>query len=381
MGSRMIEFTPVDCDRQLTSYDYHLPEERIAQAPAVPRDASRLLVVKSPTEQEHTVFRDLPEWLRSGDLLVLNNTRVLPARLFGRKQSGLPVEVLLLEPQPDESAAPSDFSSRWLALVKPGRRLKPGSQIWFDRQDTTRTALPQVSAKVLATDASTSGRILQFEMPAGESLKKWVYESGQVPLPPYITETNAEPEQYQTVYSDRPGAVAAPTAGLHFTPELLQRLQEQGIQQTFVTLHVGVGTFRPVEAEDITTHQMHSEWAEVPLETVEAIRQTKARGGRVIAVGTTSVRALEGASQSGSLQPLYGKTNLFIYPGYQWRVVDGLITNFHLPKSSLLLLVSALITRQRLLALYELAIAEQYRFYSFGDAMLILPEAINTNSA
>jgi len=196
-----------------------------------------------------------------------------------------------------------------------------------------------------------------------------------VPLPPYITESQSEPEQYQTVYADRPGAVAAPTAGLHFTPSLLDRLQQKGIDQAFVTLHVGVGTFRPVEAEDITQHQMHGEWIEISLETVEKIRQTQARGGRIIAVGTTAVRSLEGASQSGQLNPYCGKTNLFIYPGYQWRVVDGLITNFHLPKSSLLMLVSALIGRERLLALYQVAIEQQYRFYSFGDAMLILPSA------
>ncbi|MGI0487970.1 tRNA preQ1(34) S-adenosylmethionine ribosyltransferase-isomerase QueA, partial [Pantanalinema rosaneae CENA516] len=231
-------------------------------------------------------------------------------------------------------------------------------------------------ANILATDPATSGRIIQFEVPPEFSLREWIYQMGQLPLPPYITQTESEPEQYQTVYAASPGAVAAPTAGLHFTPELLQRLEESGIRQAFVTLHVGVGTFRPVEVEDITSHQMHSEWVEVPADTVEQIQRTKAEGGRVIAVGTTVVRSLEGVTnQLGTLQAFCGRTNLFIYPGYQWQVIDGMITNFHLPKSSLMMLVSALISRQRLLDLYRIAIAEQYRFYSFGDAMLILPAA------
>lgn len=366
----------VERDRQLDAYDYFLPEERIAQFPVTPRDSSRLLVVKNTTDYGHAIFRDLPQLLRPGDLLVLNNTRVLPARLHGYKASGLAVEILLLEPQLNESESELEFSNRWLALVKPGRRLKPGTEIWFNKPSKTpHVAGSEISAKVLATDSATSGRIIEFNVPPGQSLKTWLYEVGCVPLPPYITESAATPEQYQTVYADRIGAVAAPTAGLHFTPELLQTLADVGIQHTFVTLHVGVGTFRPVEAADITAHDMHAEWAEVPLDTVERIRDTQARGGRVIAVGTTAVRALEGAAHAGTLQPFYGKTNLFIYPGYQWRVVEGLITNFHLPKSSLMMLVSALIGRQRLLDLYAVAIAEQYRFYSFGDAMLILPEA------
>lgn len=366
----------MDCDRLLSAYDYTLPPDRIAQAPVIPRDSARLLVVKDVHEYAHAVFRDLPQLLKPGDLLVLNNTRVLPARLYGHKPSGLSVEILLLEPQLDENTAADDFSTHWLALVKPGRRLKPGAEIWF-KEPSSDAASDQtpLKAKVLASDPATSGRIIEFQVPPGQSLKDWLYEFGQVPLPPYISNPEANPDQYQTVYADRLGAVAAPTAGLHFTPELLQTLAERGIQQAFVTLHVGVGTFRPVEAEDITQHQMHAEWAEVSQDTVDRIRQTKAQGGRVIAVGTTVVRSLEGAAQSGTLQPLYGKTNLFIYPGYQWQVVDGLITNFHLPKSSLMMLVSALIGRQRLLDLYQVAIEEGYRFYSFGDAMLILPEA------
>lgn len=366
----------MEVDLSLTAYDYVLPPERIAQMPAVPRGSSRLLVVKDPSHHAHAIFRDLPNILQPGDLLVLNNTRVIPARLYGYKPGGLKVEILLLEPQPQPDC--------WLVLVKPGRRLKPGSQIIFGQPAETAPASElsapgdsdrYLTATVLETDPATGGRILRFDVPPGKSLEAMIEQLGQVPLPPYITDSSATPDQYQTVYAEHSGAIAAPTAGLHFTPDLLQKLEERGIQQAFVTLHVGVGTFRPVEAEEITTHQMHAEWADVSAETVERIQQTKARGGRVIAVGTTVVRSLESAAQSGSLQPLRGKTNLFIYPGYQWKVVDGLITNFHLPKSSLMMLVSALISRQRLLDLYEIAIAEEYRFYSFGDAMLILPEA------
>jgi S-adenosylmethionine:tRNA ribosyltransferase-isomerase len=357
-------------DWSLTAYDYQLPEQQIAQNPVIPRDSARLLVVASQTTHQHNVFRDLPNLLQPGDLLVLNNTRVISARLYGRKPGGAEVEVLLLEEQQP---------NRWLALVKPGRRLKPGAQIQFGleegpKKSNVQSGLP-LSAEVLSTDELTGGRIIQFNLPEGQFLYPMLERLGQVPLPPYITESKADPEQYQTVYGDRPGAVAAPTAGLHFTPELLTQLEAKGIAQAFITLHVGVGTFRPVEADDITRHQMHGEWVEVPLETVEKIRQTQAQGGRVFAVGTTVTRALEGAAQSGTLQPYRGKVDLFIYPGYRWRVVEGLITNFHLPKSSLLMLVSALIGRERLLALYEEAIAHSYRFYSFGDAMLILPGA------
>jgi S-adenosylmethionine:tRNA ribosyltransferase-isomerase len=352
-----------DPDLCLSNYNYFLPEAQIAQVPLVPRDQSRLLVI-SASEHHHHIFAQLPELLQPGDLLVMNNTRVMPARLLGHKvgsEPPLPVEILLLEPQAGD---------RWLALVKPGRRLKPGTQV----------QLGDLRATILETDPDTRGRILSFDLPAGEDLQSRLFQLGQVPLPPYITESSASPEQYQTVYSDRLGAVAAPTAGLHFTPELLTRLSAQGIEHCFVTLHVGVGTFRPVEAEHILEHAMHHEWIEIPESTVTQIHQTQARGGRIIAVGTTVVRALESAVQSGRLQRFQGKTNLFIYPGYQWQVVDGLITNFHLPRSSLLMLVSALIGRQRLLELYQIAIAANYRFYSFGDAMLILPSAIRPSA-
>ncbi len=360
-------------DRLLASYDYVLPDALIAQTPCVPRDSARLLVVKDQVQHCHAIVRALPDLLRSGDLLVLNNTRVIPARLYGHNTNGMPVEVLLLEPQADASRADGSTNC-WLALVKPGKRLKLGATIVFGgANDAQQTG--GLSATVMAIDDATGGRVLQFDVPTGTSLDEWIQQLGQMPLPPYITQTEAQPDQYQTVYADRPGAVAAPTAGLHFTPELLQRLQASGIEQAFVTLHVGIGTFRPVEADTITDHTMHAEWVEVPSATVAKIQQTKARGGRIIAVGTTVVRSLESAAQSGTIQPFCGKTKLFIYPGYQWQVVDGLMTNFHLPKSSLLMLVSALIGRQRLLDLYQVAIAEQYRFYSFGDAMLILPEA------
>ncbi|MBC1236925.1 tRNA preQ1(34) S-adenosylmethionine ribosyltransferase-isomerase QueA [Nostoc sp. 2RC] len=409
----------LELDCSVAGYDYELPPELIAQNPVFPRDSSQLLVVDSPNTGMETpplnhIFRDLPALLRCGDLLVMNNTKVIPARLYGHKSTGAQIEVLLLEERQDNC---------WLALVKPGKRFKQGARIVFDvrgaREEDAGTggqgdagngkprtdqrensspayptlstsvssfsvserlsvpvSSPYLTATVLETDAATGGRLLQFDVPEGKSLVQLLEVFGEVPLPPYITASAAGDEQYQTVYAQKPGAIAAPTAGLHFTPELLQKLRDRQINQAFVTLHVGVGTFRPVEVEDVTTHQMHEEWIEVPATTVEQIRATKAAGGRIIAVGTTVVRALEGAAQSGNLEPFCGKTNLFIYPGYQWRVVDGLITNFHLPRSSLLMLVSALIGRQRLLNIYKQAIASQYRFYSFGDAMLILPEAV-----
>lgn len=361
-------------DLTLAAYQYDLPDGMIAQNPAMPRDQSRLLVIESQTQHQHRIFRDITQFLQPGDLLVLNDTRVIPARLYGRKVGGAAVEILLLEEQ-----APL----KWLALVKPGRRLKPGAVIQFalpeqlDSVDSGAETLPNpvLSATVLSSDEATGGRILQFKLHTDEPFIAVIDKLGQMPLPPYITESQAPADRYQTVYARQPGAVAAPTAGLHFTPELFDQLTQQGIPQAYLTLHVGLGTFRPVEAETITSHQMHEERIEIPPDTVEKIRQTKAQGGRVFAVGTTVTRALEGAAQSGVLEPFTGKTDLFIYPGYQWRVVDGLITNFHLPGSSLLMLVSALIGRQRLLDLYQVAIAENYRFYSFGDAMLIMPEA------
>ena len=382
-------------DQQLSAYDYLLPECKIAQEPVSPRDSARLLAVTTPTEHRHHIFRDLSQLLCPGDLLVLNNTRVIPARLFGQKTSGSPVEVLLVEELE---------RNRWLALVKPGRRLKPGTTIEFPLPTPTRkdrssdysfspsdselqsghdsvenSLKSSITATIVATDESINGRIIDFHVPHDKNLWDVLQQLGNIPLPPYVTNTDIERDRYQTVYNERPGAIAAPTAGLHFTPELLSQLEQMEIDHRFITLHVGVGTFRPVEVEDITSHEMHSEWLEISQQTVEKILATKQRGGRIIAVGTTVTRALEAAAQTGSLQPYRGKTDLFIYPGYQWRVIDGLITNFHLPKSSLLMLVSALIGRPRLLSLYEEAIAQNYRFYSFGDAMLILPEACLKN--
>jgi S-adenosylmethionine:tRNA ribosyltransferase-isomerase len=357
-----------ELDFCLSSYDYDLPEALIAQNPAVPRDSSRLLVIDTPqvgntTSAKHHFFRDLPDILQPGDLLVMNNTKVIPARLYGRKSTGAQVEVLLIEEK--------NYNC-WLALVKPGRRFKIGSEIIFDLPGENQPS--QIIATVIDGDKATGGRLLQFETPDGKPLIQLLDMLGEVPLPPYIHDSQASGEQYQTVYAETMGAVAAPTAGLHFTQELLEKLPQQQINYAYVTLHVGVGTFRPVEVEDITSHQMHGEWIEVPEATVEKIKATQAAGGRIIAVGTTVVRALEGAAVSGELQPFCGKTNMFIYPGYEWKVVEGLITNFHLPRSSLLMLVSALIGRTRLLTIYQEAIALQYRFYSFGDAMLILPE-------
>lgn len=357
----------MNADFQLASYDYHLPSDRIAQTPMVPRDHSRLLVVGKNPQFDHCIFRELDQWLQPGDLLVLNNTQVIPARLQGRKVTGTAIEVLLLEER---------SPNLWLALVKPGKRLPLGTEITF----VARSATPSkavLTAQVIERDEATGGRILQFASTTGANLWDLLADYGEIPFPPYVSERTATPDQYQTIYGDRPGAVAAPTAGLHFTEDLFQRLAQRGITRTQVTLHVGVGTFRPVEAENILEHQMHQEWIEVPAVTVEAINRTKANGGRIIAVGTTAVRSLEGVAKvtGGHLQPFRGKTDLFIYPGYQWQVIDGLITNFHLPKSSLLMMISAFVGRERLLSLYQTAIAEGYRFYSFGDAMLLLPEA------
>ncbi|ANV90223.1 tRNA preQ1(34) S-adenosylmethionine ribosyltransferase-isomerase QueA [Picosynechococcus sp. PCC 8807] len=352
-------------DQSLSSYDYDLPPERIAQTPVTPRDRSRLLVLDSADSIQHQHFYHLVDWLQPNDLLVMNNTKVIPARLHGRKTTGAPVEVLLLEERSADT---------WLALVKPGKRFTLGSEILFTApHDLSQT----LKATVVDRDPETGGRLLEFQLRPNQTLWSVLDDFGEIPFPPYVTDSEAKPDQYQTIYADTPGAVAAPTAGLHFTPEVFAALEAKGIEKTFVTLHVGVGTFRPVEVEDITAHDMHYEWIDVPEETVKKIRETKAKGGRVIAVGTTVVRSLEGmaAASPGELQSFQGQTNLFIYPGYEWQVVDGLITNFHLPKSSLLMLVSALIGRERLLDVYQVAIAQEYRFYSFGDAMLILPEA------
>ena len=355
-------------DQSLSSYDYELPPDCIAQSPAVPRDHSRLLVINAPDRVEHRHFYDLPDYLKAGDLLVLNDTKVMPARLYGHKENGVAVEILLLT---------ECTENQWIALVKPGKRLPPGVKIKFASHDGNK---PELWATILDRDEATGGRLLQFELEAEKRLWEILPDYGEIPFPPYVTDRQATADQYQTIYAEKLGAVAAPTAGLHFTEELLAKLASQGIKTAKVTLHVVIGTFRPVETENILDHAMHQEWIDVPEETVKIIEETQAQGGRIFAVGTTVVRCLEGTAQICNfphqpLQPFRGSTNLFIYPGYQWRIVQGLITNFHLPKSSLLMLVSALIGRERLIDLYQTAIAEGYRFYSFGDAMVILPEA------
>ncbi len=341
-------------DLLTANYHFLLPDHCIAQNPVVPRDHSRLLVVR-PQSHSHCHFYDLPDILEPGDLLVLNDTRVLPARLFGEKPTGGKVEVLLLE---------AKSATEWLCLVKPGRRLALGQRLLFGEG--------LLEAVITGVDPETGGRLIHFETDP-ENFERLLIKLGKMPLPPYLEDSTATPEQYQTVWASKPGAVAAPTAGLHFTPELLSRLDQRGIARTAITLHVGLGTFRPVQAENILEHHMHREWLEVPQETVEAVNRTRERGGRILAVGTTSARSLESAGASGELISGERRSDLFIYPGYQWQVAQGLITNFHLPCSSLLMLVSSLIGRQRLLALYQEAIAEGYRFYSFGDGMLILP--------
>ena len=361
-------------DFVLSEYHYELPVEAIAQTPADPRDSSKLLVVNSPTTFINKVFSQLTDHLLPEDLLVLNDTRVIPARLYGRKVGGALVEILLLE---------EVKSNCWLALVKPGKRFKLGSEIIFSQnlsEQDTDSAI-QLKATVIGHDEATGGRILQFEIPSGANFWSLIEGIGEMPLPPYITSRDSTAAQYQTIFAKQKGAVAAPTAGLHFTEQLFTTLKKKGVNTAYITLHVGVGTFRPVEAANITDHDMHHEWVQVNKETIAKIKSAKAKGGRVFAVGTTAVRALEATAHNAiakellELAPFTGKTNLFIYPGYEWQLVDGLITNFHLPESSLLMLVSALIGRERLLDLYRDAIANDYRFYSFGDAMLILPEA------
>lgn len=339
------------------SYDYELPPELIAQRPAEPRDSSRLMVVDRATGAiSHHVFRDLPTLLRAHDLLVANRSRVIPARLRGHKlPSGGAVEILLLRNQGD---------SRWEALVRPGKRLSVGARVGFGDRDAFAEIVDRTEA---------GGRVVRFldrlERPLeGETFERWLARVGETPLPPYIREPLDDPGRYQTVYAQVPGSAAAPTAGLHFTPELLFRLREAGIGLAYVVLHVGLDTFRPVEAEDLRQHRIHSEWCELSQPTASRIDAARRVGGRVVAVGTTAVRVLEA---SGG-EPYRGDTRLFIYPGYQFRAVDALITNFHLPRSSLLMLVSAFAGRELVLRAYAEAVAERYRFFSFGDAMLVL---------
>ncbi len=332
-------------------FNYFLPEELIAQHPASVRDGSRLLVLK-PDGLEHRHFRDLKEYLRVGDLLVLNQTKVIPARILGCKETGAKVEVLLLrELEPKV----------WEALARPGKRLKAGSKINFGQG--------RLEGEILA-DLPDGLKKIKFNY-AGNFLEL-LDQIGQAPLPPYI-KTYDEPERYQTVYAQEPGSVAAPTAGLHFTPELLQEIREMGVQIAPVLLHVGLGTFRPVNVDKLEDHQMHQEFYAISEAAADLINQTKQKKtGRIIAVGTTSVRTLESAANAeGLVRAGQGWTDIFIYPGYQFKIVDSLITNFHLPCSTLLMLVSALAGRERVLQAYQVAVEQKYRFYSFGDAMFI----------
>lgn len=355
------------------AFDYDLPAELIAQEPVEPRDRSRLLVVGP--QLQHRSFHDLPQLLSPGDLVVFNRTRVIPARLHGRKSTGGRVEVLLLRPAAVE--APGQPPT-WEALVRPGRRVQPGTELLFGDSDSTpeRGGGTRLTGRVLARTAG-GGRLIAFAPVApGQGFAEAIDALGETPLPPYITSPLTDPERYQTIFARDRGSVAAPTAGLHFTPAVMAALAERGVERAWVTLHIGLDTFRPVREERVEDHEMHREWFEVPAETADAVADCRRRGGRVVACGTTVVRTLEAAAdpeRSGLVAAGHGETDLFIYPGYRFRVVDVMLTNFHLPRSTLLMLVSAFGGTERVLAAYREATRLRYRFYSFGDAMLIFP--------
>ena len=365
-------------DQRLSSYVFDLPETFIAQRPVEPRHAARLLAVapapelSSPFPCRHLTVWDLQQELRPGDLVVVNNTRVLKARLQARRPTGGAVELLVLEP-----VAASD----WVCLARPAKRLQPGEVLQLEHPDQ-----PPIGLEIVAIDPASGGRVVRFpaDCTSPEAIEALLARYGSMPLPPYIHQhSDDDDSRYQTRYASRPGAVAAPTAGLHLSDALLSAIRARGVELAEVTLHVGLGTFRPVETEDLRHLELHSEWVEVSPALVAAVAACRARGGRVIAIGTTSVRSLEAVAQlhGGELQPHCGPVNLVIQPGYRFAVVQGLLTNFHLPKSSLLLLVSALIGRRRLLDLYEQAKAEGYRFFSYGDAMWLPPEAVLESAA
>ncbi|MEP7135180.1 MAG: tRNA preQ1(34) S-adenosylmethionine ribosyltransferase-isomerase QueA [Chloroflexota bacterium] len=333
-----------------SDFDYHLPESSIAQTPAEPRDSSRLLVLHRDTgDVEHRLFRDVSLFLQPNDLLILNQTRVIPARIFAHKETGGRVELLLLRRRD---------TLTWESLVG-GKGLRVGKKVRVD--DGPEAEIIEL--------LEGSERLIKFSEP----IEPYFAKVGHVPLPPYIHEKLTDPERYQTVYAKEPGSAAAPTAGLHFTPQLLDELKTKGVNIAYVTLHVGLDTFAPVTEDDPETHVIHTEWCELSQQTADLINQTKQSGGRVIAVGTTSVRTLESATVGRDTISSYtGPTSLFILPGYQFKIVDVMITNFHLPKSTLLMLVSAFAGREKILETYEIAIKEGYRFYSFGDAMIII---------
>lgn len=338
-----------------SDFYFDLPQELIAQDPLEDRSSSRLLILNRESgEISHHVFREIIDYLNPGDCLVLNNTKVIPARLLGEREgTGAHVEVLLLKRREDDI---------WETLVKPGKKCRPGTRLVFGDG--------LLKAKVLET-VEEGNRLIRFEY---EGIFEEVLDRlGEMPLPPYITHKLQDKNRYQTVYAKYEGSAAAPTAGLHFTEELLRRIEEKGVKTAYVTLHVGLGTFRPVKEENVLEHHMHSEFYQVSEETARTINEVKERGGRVICVGTTSCRTVESASdENGQVLSGSGNTQIFIYPGYRFKVLDALITNFHLPESTLVMLVSALAGRERVLDAYEEAVRERYRFFSFGDAMLII---------
>ena len=336
-----------------SDFYYDLPEELIAQTPSEPRDSSRLLVYHRDTKTvEHKIFRDITQYLKAGDLLVVNRTRVLPARLFAFTPSGGKVEILLLKRL---------NSDTWEALVKPGKKFKRGAQFIVNEE----------LSFTVEGETDAGGRILKFAFHG--VFEDILSRVGVMPLPPYIHEKLKDPERYQTVYSKETGSAAAPTAGLHFTDELLEKIRAMGVEIAEVILHVGLGTFRPVKVENVLEHKMHSEYYEVGEEAAQKINRAKKEGRRVIAVGTTSVRTLETvADENGFVAPCKGNTEIFIYPPYKFKCVDALITNFHLPESTLLMLVSSLCSREEILHVYKTAVEERYRFFSVGDAMLVL---------
>jgi len=357
---------------QLSDFDFDLPAERIALRPASPRDAARLLVVAPTGEITDRSVRDLPELLRAGDALVFNDTRVIPARLFGRRErdaTSVAVEATL-----HRRLAPDS----WSAFMRPGKRLRVGDRVGFGVQEDRACALSTLWAEIAAKGGG--GEVeLRFEL-AGADLDRLIEDLGVMPLPPYIAALRAEDERdrldYQTLYARAPGSVAAPTAGLHFTTDLMERLVARGVSRHFVTLHVGAGTFLPVKTETVAEHRMHAEFGEVSAEVAEALNATRAAGGRIVCVGTTSLRLLESATDEACVvRPFAGDTAIFITPGYRFRAADALISNFHLPRSTLFMLVSALAGQATMRAAYAHAIASGYRFYSYGDASLLWAKA------
>ena len=336
---------------KLEEFNYDLPKELIAQTPAEPRDSCRLMMLdKNTGEYTHHTFRDILDEIRPGDIFVFNNTKVIPARLFGKRSTGGRVEVLLLTPKGNDE---------WEVLVNPGKKALPGEVITFS---------DHVSCEVL-DKTDFGGRRVKFQYDG-----EWdalLDQIGEMPTPPYIHEKLEDKSQYQTVYAKYKGSAAAPTAGLHFTPELMEEMKQRGATLLFVTLHVGIGTFRPVSEENIEDHEMHREWYTVSEEVAEEINQARAEGRRIIAVGTTSVRTLEAAGQSGQVEPGSRWTQLYIYPGYQWHIVDAIVTNFHLPESTLIMMMASFAGREHILSAYEEAVRQKYRFFSFGDAMFI----------